>query len=185
MHCSRRYVPPLRTTPQHTRLRARRQSRFPTTQMREEVGRSIGLSARKVQVRRNCYPPLAGSADLRWSSSSRSGFRQVVFGPVLVARINPPRVEPTPEGPSAPRTSDHHLCAPYAPTTVRALHERAARHCQRHKPNSHDDTFRVEHRRLLPARARRHQRDVIQQRGAVFSRSPRAVRPRPSRRLFS
>lgn len=27
------------------------QSRFPTTQMREEVGRSIGLSARKVQVR--------------------------------------------------------------------------------------------------------------------------------------
>lgn len=28
------------------------QSRFPTTQMREEVGRSIGLSARKVQVRR-------------------------------------------------------------------------------------------------------------------------------------
>lgn len=27
------------------------QSRFPTTVMREEVGRSIGLSARKVQVR--------------------------------------------------------------------------------------------------------------------------------------
>jgi hypothetical protein len=29
------------------------QSRFPTTAMREEVGRSIGLSARKVQVRSN------------------------------------------------------------------------------------------------------------------------------------
>ena len=28
------------------------QSRFPTTAMREEVGRQIGLSARKVQVRR-------------------------------------------------------------------------------------------------------------------------------------
>jgi hypothetical protein len=27
------------------------QSRFPTTQMREDVGRTIGLSARKVQVR--------------------------------------------------------------------------------------------------------------------------------------
>jgi hypothetical protein len=35
----------------HTNDRLFRQSRFPTTQVREDVGRTIGLSARKVQVR--------------------------------------------------------------------------------------------------------------------------------------
>lgn len=34
------------------------QSRFPTTAMREEVGRAIGLSARKVQVCSN-HPPMS------------------------------------------------------------------------------------------------------------------------------
>ena len=152
--------------------------------MREEVGRSIGLSARKVQVRRRRYPPFAGNIHLR-CSSSRSGFRQVVLCRVPGAHTDVSRAEPTPEGPSAPRTSDHHLCASYAPATVRALHERAPRYYERHQPNSHDNALRVELRRLLPARSRWHQRDAIQHRGTVFSRSPRAVRARTSRCISS
>ncbi|KAF5326746.1 hypothetical protein D9619_003988 [Psilocybe cf. subviscida] len=50
------------------------QSRFPTTAMREEVGRSIGLSARKVQVgltvQSRCY-----SARIDLYQSDRYGFR--------------------------------------------------------------------------------------------------------------
>jgi hypothetical protein len=49
MPCSLRYAPPIARLTQSI-ISICFQSRFPTTAMREEVGRSIGLSARKVQA---------------------------------------------------------------------------------------------------------------------------------------
>lgn len=77
-------------------------SRFPTTAMREEVGRSIGLSARKVQVRRR---PLTRLRSPLTSSCIRFGFRQVALSItfLLIILITAARTvaESTPESPSS------------------------------------------------------------------------------------
>ncbi|KAF7333487.1 Homeobox protein OTX1 [Mycena venus] len=71
------------------------QSRFPTTAMREEVGRSIGLSARKVQI---------------WFQNQRQKARRPGSQSDASSQPGPPHYAPFPNAPSSyPGASEHAL----------------------------------------------------------------------------